>query len=69
MKFWKKLCCFVEGHQLRPIQCLTERTTKVYCHRCERYFALDKMLNVLVPWDDCAERVFTQITRIERTNK
>lgn len=47
----KKLLCKVFGHSLIEVKKLSQWSDKLYCKRCERFFAINYHARVLLPYN------------------
>lgn len=54
------LLCRLSFHpSLRVVDVFSGSTRKVQCPRCERYFTIHAGMQVIVPWDDEAEEIYS----------
>jgi hypothetical protein len=67
--WFQKIRCMVFFHKLRVVQEFSGSTRKVYCSRCDSYFAMNDELRAFLPWDDEFEDLYANGWGLGRTNR
>ena len=64
----RRLLCWIKGHRFTLIRQLSFTSRKLQCRRCERYFAMNDDVRVVVPWDHDFETLYRDLERFNREN-
>lgn len=64
----KSLLCLILAHDLEPVETLSPYTTKMFCRRCENYFALriEGEVELVVRWTEGMETSLQIRHRVEQ---
>lgn len=50
-RMWRKLKCFLFGHQYAEIKRLSDYSHLIGCVRCKQRWGMNTFVHALVPWD------------------
>ncbi len=68
MRSWlTTLTCWLRCHDYRIVQELTPRARKLWCRRCDKYFAMNDEFQCVLDWDSDLEELYKLLLGVERT--